>query len=273
MNKIDKVVCSEQGLHMFEARFANATLLKRILDAIKDLVQDVNLLCTEDGIELQSMDAAHVALINFTILAEACTVYQCTEALTLGINVVNLTKIVKCAEIDDSVILRQSKDESKLEITFESKSGSRKHEFELNLMEIDSQHLQIPDIEYTCSIKMPSSEFSRFVRDGATFGETVSLSVKEEILIATIRGDAGVTTITEKQDKTSKSESQWTEIVCGKETSMMFALKYLVAFTKAQHISDQVSLYMIEGSPIYVSYDMGDKGSVGFYLAPKQTDD
>jgi proliferating cell nuclear antigen len=51
---------------------------------------------------------------------------------------------------------------------------------------------------------------------------------------------------------------------------MMFALKYLVAFTKAQHISDSVNLYMIEGSPLYVSYDMGDKGSVGFYLAPKQ---
>jgi hypothetical protein len=50
---------------------------------------------------------------------------------------------------------------------------------------------------------------------------------------------------------------------------MMFALKYLVAFTKAQHISDQVSLYLLEGSPMYVSYDLEDKVSVGFHLAPK----
>ena len=96
---------------MFEARFANATLLKRILDAIKDLVQDVNLLCTEDGIELQSMDAAHVALINFTILAEACSLYTCDEQVTLGINVINLTKIIKCAEADDSVVLALSEDD------------------------------------------------------------------------------------------------------------------------------------------------------------------
>jgi len=255
---------------MFEARFANAILLKRILDAIKDLVQDVNLLCTEDGIELQSMDSSHVALVNFTILAEACTVYQCTDTITLGINVNNLTKIVKCAESDDSVILRQSKDQSKLEITFENKSGSRKHEFAMNLMDIESEHLAIPDLEYTCSITMPSPEFSRLVRDGASFGETVMLSVQEGLLVAEIRGDAGKTVITEKQDKTSKSASQWTEIVCAKQTAMMFGLKYLVAFTKAQHISDSVNLYMIEGAPLYVSYDMGDKGSVGFYLAPKQ---
>jgi hypothetical protein len=51
---------------------------------------------------------------------------------------------------------------------------------------------------------------------------------------------------------------------------MMFPLKYLVAFTKAQHISDQVSLFMLESAPLYVSYDMDAKGSVGFYLAPKQ---
>ena len=255
---------------MFEARFVNAILLKRILDAIKDLVQDVNLLCTEDGIELQSMDSSHVALVNFTILAEACSVYRCSETLTLGINVANLTKIVKCAESDDSVVLRQSKDQSKLEITFESKSGSRKHEFVMNLMDIDSEHLSIPDLEYTCSITMPSAEFSRLVRDGATFGETVVLAVEEGLVTAESRGDVGKTTITEKQDKTSKSAALWTDIVCSKPTSMMFALKYLVAFTKAQHISDSVNLYMIEGSPLYVSYDMGDKGSVGFYLAPKQ---
>ena len=254
---------------MFEARFANATLLKRILDAIKDLVQDVNLLCTEDGIELQSMDAAHVALINFTILAEACSLYTCDEQVTLGINVINLTKIVKCAEADDSVLLSLSQDESSLNITFESRSGSRKHEFAMNLMNIDSQHLSIPETEYSCSIKMPSAEFSRFIRDGATFGETVTLSVKEDMLFAEIRGDAGVTTITEKQDKTSKSPSQWTEIECGTPVSMMFALKYLAAFTKAQHISDQVALYLVAGSPLYVSYDMEAKGSVGFYLAPK----
>jgi len=51
---------------------------------------------------------------------------------------------------------------------------------------------------------------------------------------------------------------------------MMFALKYLVAFTKAQPIADQVTLFMIKDAPLYVLYDMDAKGSVGFYLAPRQ---
>ena len=255
---------------MFEARCSNSILLKRILDAIKDLVDDVNWLCTEDGIELQSMDSSHVALISFTILPDACSLYTCTTPIRLGMNVSILAKIIKCAENDDSVLLRQSKDEASLEIEFESRSGSRRHEFAMNLMELDTQHMQIPDLEYTCSVKLPSSEFSRIVKDMAAFGEIATISVKETSLSCTAIGDGGKSSILVKQDKTAKAEKLWTDINCSTNTEMMFALKYLVAFTKAQPIADQVTLFMIKESPLYVLYDMDAKGSIGFYLAPRQ---
>ena len=251
---------------MFEARFSSTTLLKRILDAIKDLVQDVNLLCTDDGIELQAMDAAHVALVNFTILADACTLYSCSQTITIGINVTNLAKIIKCSETTDSVLLKHSPGSDTLGITFESANGSRKAEYEMKLMDIDSEHMEIPDVTYECSVKLPSNEFTRIMRDMATFGDTVTLSVKEGELIITMKGDMGMATVSVKEDKTAKPS---TEIECTKKTTMMFALNYLVAFTKAQNISEQVQIFLSENVPVYVSYDMGDKGSVGYYLAPK----
>ena len=36
--------------------------------------------------------------------------------------------------------------------------------FELKLMEIDAEHLGIPDTEYQCVVRMPSSEFQRICR-------------------------------------------------------------------------------------------------------------
>jgi proliferating cell nuclear antigen len=100
----------------------------------------------------------------------------------------------------------------------------------------------------------------------ATFGDTVTLSVKEGELVITMKGDMGMATVSVKEDKTAKPS---TEIECTKKTTMMFALNYLVAFTKAQNISEQVQIFLSENVPVYVSYDMGDKGSVGYYLAPK----
>jgi proliferating cell nuclear antigen len=136
----------------------------------------------------------------------------------------------------------------------------------MKLMDIDSEHLEIPEVAYACSVTLPSSEFSRLMKDMANFGSTVTLHVKEDVFIVETTGDMGLATVTVKQDKVSK---QPTEIECSSETKMRFPLNYLVIFTKAQNISEQVSLYLSDGIPIHVSYDMGDKGTIGYHLAPK----
>ena len=254
---------------MFEARFSNATLLKRILEAVKDLVSEANLLVTEDGIELQAMDAAHVALINFTILAEACTLYTCTEQTVLGVNLANFSKIMKCAEATDSVILTYQLESAQLLITFESTGGSKRQEFAMNLMDIESEHIEIPDTEYSCSIKLPSTEFSKLIHNLSNFGDQVTLSVESESLGLSVTGDTGTVNMTVKHDLSSKQPMLRTEINCEKPTKLDFALKYLGAFTKASALSDQVQIAMSNDVPVYVCYDMDHKGSVGFYLAPK----
>ncbi len=45
-------------------------------------------------------------------------------------------------------------------------------EFEIKLMDIDSEHLGIPDTEYDATVKMSSSEFQRICRDLSILGES-----------------------------------------------------------------------------------------------------
>ena len=52
---------------MFEATLREASTLKRIVEAIKDLVPDVNIDATPQGISLQAMDRSHVALVSLTL--------------------------------------------------------------------------------------------------------------------------------------------------------------------------------------------------------------
>jgi proliferating cell nuclear antigen len=47
---------------MFEARILQGALLKKIIEAIRELVQDANLDCSERGITMQAMDSSHVSL-------------------------------------------------------------------------------------------------------------------------------------------------------------------------------------------------------------------
>lgn len=45
-------------------------------------------------------------------------------------------------------------------------------DFEMKLMDIETEHLGIPSEEYKCTVSMPSGEFQRIVRDLAVIGET-----------------------------------------------------------------------------------------------------
>lgn len=69
-------------------------------------------------------------------------------------------------------------------------------DFELKLMDIDSEHLAIPELETKCQIKMPSAEFQRICRDLAVIGDTVSIHASKEGVKFSVSGDLGTGNIT-----------------------------------------------------------------------------
>ncbi len=75
---------------MFEARLEQGSLLKKIVEAMKDLVTDANLECNEDGIKLQAMDSSHVSLISLSLAKEGFAEYRCDRSLFLGLNLVSV---------------------------------------------------------------------------------------------------------------------------------------------------------------------------------------
>jgi len=56
---------------VLEAHLQQAVLLKKVVDAMKDLCKDVNFDCSEKGIQVQSMDSSHVAF-GFVASSRIC---------------------------------------------------------------------------------------------------------------------------------------------------------------------------------------------------------
>ena len=81
---------SKSSLTMFEATLAEASVLKKVLDAIKDLVTEANFDCNTEGISLQAMDTSRVALVSFFLQADGFAEYRCDRPLSLGINLNSL---------------------------------------------------------------------------------------------------------------------------------------------------------------------------------------
>lgn len=107
---------------MFYAKLKEGNLLKKLIESIKDLVTDINLDISGSGISLQAMDSSHVALVTLTLNYDGFEDYRCDKQITLGINITQLSKIMKCAGNDDTIILRAEDEPNYLNITFENQS-------------------------------------------------------------------------------------------------------------------------------------------------------
>ncbi|GLB39354.1 hypothetical protein LshimejAT787_0605160 [Lyophyllum shimeji] len=165
---------------MLEAKLSEAGTLKKLLDAIKELVTDANFECNEEGITLQAMDNSHVALVSVLLEATGFKRYRCDRPMPLGVNLTSLTKVLRCAKDDDECTIKAADEADVLNLVYEAKTSDRIAEYDMKLMDIDSDTLGIPDTEYDARVTMPSSEFTRIVRDLSLLGESVRIEVSKE---------------------------------------------------------------------------------------------
>jgi proliferating cell nuclear antigen len=68
------------------------------------------------------MDSAHISLCALKLNELGFESFRCDRPITLGINLVDLSKILKMANNDDILILRADDGNNYLKITFNNKS-------------------------------------------------------------------------------------------------------------------------------------------------------
>ncbi|EDW75974.1 uncharacterized protein Dwil_GK15224 [Drosophila willistoni] len=249
---------------MFEARLGNTLLLKRIVDALREILSQSTLDCSDTGIQLQAMDDSHVSLVALTLKTECFEKYRCTRNVSLGLDLKSLAKVLKCASSDDSVTIKADDKADKVLFCFESEGKERTADYELRLLNLDQDHLGIPDTDYSCVVHMPSIEFARICRDMSMFSESVTIACTKNSIKFSANGDMGVANI--KLSETSKGD---VIINVDEPLSLSFAGRYLNTFTKATPLAEKVKIALAAEVPLLVEYPIEDYGYIRYYLAPK----
>jgi len=251
---------------MFRAQMREGGVLKKIVEAIKDIVSNVNIDAGPNGISMQAMDPSHVALVNLSLKAEGFSDYRADKTFPLGIKLANLNKILKCASNDDIITLECEDEPTQLTLKFENSIQSAS--FSLNLISLDSEQLQIPETSYSSRIIMPTSDFSNICKQLHQLSESVTIKTTQKSIVFSVQGDIGSGSL-ERCTNMSDNVNQKTVIDVDEEVTNMFSLSILNYFNKAASLSDQVHLSLSENTPLVVEYKIHEFGNLKFYLAPK----
>lgn len=118
------------------------------------------------------MDNSHVALVSMMIKADSFAPYRCDRNIALGVNLTSLTKVLRAAQNEDILTLKADDAPDSLNLVFESAENDRISEYDLKLMDIDQEHLGIPETEYAATITMPAGEFKRICTDLLAMSES-----------------------------------------------------------------------------------------------------
>eukprot|EP00494_Astrolonche_serrata_P001914 UN01920 len=195
----------------FNAQLKEGDVFTKVIDAIKELTQECNFECTSDGIECQCMDNSHVSLVKLQLNKDGFEEYNCKEDITLGLNLTNLSKILKCSGSKDSLEIN-AEDTENITFSFVNPGEDKCATFKLKLFDIDAEHLGIPDTEYSCTVTMASSEFSRICRDMAVLRDSVKITASKAGVQFETKGDIGSGDLlfkqsTDGQEQRSKSRN------------------------------------------------------------------
>ena len=126
---------------MFEAQLSKGGFWKKVVEAMKDLVSEVNFECAPHGITIQAVDNSHVALVSLQLEDSGFSAYQCHRSQMLGVNLVALSKILKITDIVDTITLQHQQDTDVLNIFADDGTGKRSSEYQLKLMDIEGEAL------------------------------------------------------------------------------------------------------------------------------------
>jgi len=261
---------------MLEGCLKNGEVLRKLIAAISDLVTDANFDCREQGMSLQAMDSSHVSLVSMLLRAEGFEPWRCEQNCQLGIHLEHLSKLLKCMHTKDSVEINYKEGAEELDFVFRSMDEKRVSYFSLKLMEIDTEHLGIPETEYETCVQMSSTELMRICRDLASFGDTITITVSKQEISFSATGDMGkgMMSLRNTAAEDVGEDSQEATIIDSKEEiSQAFALRYLQHFTKATALSRTVTIRLNPDVPLLVEYRIDELGYIRYYLAPKIDED
>ena len=214
------------------------------------------------GMRIIAVDITNTVLINLKLEAANFTKFECKKPrLTLGVNLVYLHKLIKSIDKEDSLTFYQDIDNRNiLNIKVSNPESGKESTFDLKLLEIKKEKLQIPNVVCEALVTMNSQEFHKLCREMNQIAEYVDIRCLKNKIEFTCKGDYANRKTTYRTDDTDKGSSK-VHIQNAHDNDNkpfivrgIFELKNLVMFAKCTNLCNQIEISLKSNFPLVIQY-------------------
>jgi proliferating cell nuclear antigen len=283
---------------ILELKTTQTAAIKVLSDTLNSLLSDVNFVFYPNIIENDSDDSENDEIqhkkkqIGGVIIKEinktgTILVYTKLDAdkfdyynysynknkLTLGLNLNNLLKCLKCMSHFDTMTWQvESEDINKLIVILESTERKEKKIFKLNLMDLEEEKYEVEPIDFPFSITLPSQDFHKYCKDMSSATDKIDLICTKNKVIFSGTGELGQVEF--EVGETNGGLSIDVNANCSDEIVQgLFELRFLIIFTKCTNLCNTVTLYLKNDYPLIVRYGIANLGEIKLVLSPSKPSD
>ena len=135
------------------------------------------------------MDKSHTILAHLFLDAEKFEYYFCKyPKIVIGVNMFQLFKLINSIDNDDTLTIYIEESEycdgivNYLGLKFEN-GDIQQSKIKIKLIEPDEEELELPSVQFSSVINLPSSDFQKIIRDLSNISERLEIkSVGNELI-------------------------------------------------------------------------------------------
>ena len=280
---------------------AKIEVFTNIFQNLKSISDTVNVQFDEEKMYIQTMDSARISILEISLPCAWFCKYsfdggqraECLQQLTqesashspefgptkltLGIHTQLMFKILSTRDKNQTISLQYSSEEEIVMIHMRAidetgqpiPGGGFDKQFELPLIDLDTEYLGIPEIEYQVEMALHSSVFSTMIHQLRGFGESLEIHCDEETIRFTAKTqNSGSMAVNVRMDDLTEFAI---EEDC--QLDLTFGLQYLQNICNYGKITKQVHIKLHADYPLRIDYPLDNDGFVKYFLAPKMNDE
>lgn len=232
----------------------NPKILADLVSIISELVTEVKLKVSKDGISLTAIDPANVSMAYFKLPSELFSQFELESEEVLGVNLENLKAVLRRCQLGSSLIL--ARQDNLLQLSIQDKV---KRDFTLALIDIDSEDKELPVWEFKSVIKMDSESFVEVIEDCAVVSDACTFVAEPNKFTIEAHGPLN--------SARAEFSPEKAEIHSDFSTAR-FSIEYLNKFIKGAKISANVTINFSDNHPMRINFPTGNV-MLSFILAPR----
>ncbi len=268
-NKIENDAHSLQGQHLLmEIIPTDSLLFRAAVDALKEFLPEAQIHVKPAGLMICGMDRSHVGFVHYTLAKTDCKSLKVPAPQTIGMNMINLSRVLAYVGSGDAIKLSLNKAADRLVIHTTNERIGKKATYELALMEITEDTVELPDLTYAAKVVAKTTDIVGVIKEVGAFGDSITMTLNPDGFHLTATGDMG--SANQTLENTDDRDMELTE----DSVTATFATKYISGIMKGGSALSSVTTLEFDGSaqPLRISFNYGKESHFVAYQAPKIVD-